>query len=79
MGPIHRFRGELRAIASGKPYKTMTFRDADYWPTLSRELDAAVQVMNPERVRADGAEGSVPGGGIVLPSDNPQNPDAPIS
>lgn len=76
-GPIHRFRGELRAIASGKAYETMKFRDADYWPTLARELDAAVAVMKPQA--ADAAEGSVPGGGIVLPSDQPQNPDAPIS
>ena len=47
--------------------------EQDYRRTL-----AAVQVMKPT-AEAKSGESSVPGGGIVLPSDNPQNPDAPIS
>lgn len=79
VGPIHRFRGELRLIASGKPYEPMKFRNADYWPTLARELDAAVDVIRPSLDSAAGDSTLAPGGGIVIPSDPPQTPDTPTS
>lgn len=45
VGPIHRFRNELRAIANGQEYSPIKFRDQDYWPTFSKEFDMAISAL----------------------------------
>ena len=45
VGPIHRLRMELRAIAEGKPYELLKFRESDFWPLIAKELDDAINVL----------------------------------
>lgn len=87
VGPIHRFRRELRNIASGEPHQPIQFRDEDFWPTIADELRAAMEAIE-SRARAvaashdsldAGSDNIAPGGGVILPGDGSNTPDTPTS
>ena len=79
VGPIHRFRKELRNIAKGESHQPIQFRDADFWPAIANELRAALDAIESRATLASPSETLAPGGGIILPSDGSTSPDAPTS
>jgi methyl-accepting chemotaxis protein len=38
-GPIHRFRREMKRLADGESYDTITFRPGDFWSELATEFN----------------------------------------
>lgn len=71
-GPIVRLRNTLRSIGEGKPYKKISFRNADFWQEIADELDGALTVTRQLALKESQAADESRGHPVSSPVDGPE-------
>ncbi len=58
VGPIYRFRGAMRRLATGERVAPLHFRKRDFWQDLAESFNTVLAQLQPHMSRPDGEEGS---------------------
>lgn len=59
-GPVHRLRGELRALANGEQRRPLKFRKGDYWTDLADDFNRVADRLRCQSATNASSEQSSP-------------------